>query len=115
MADEQRTLALGLQSLLFRATGTIPGPIIFGVIFDSICLFWQFDCDRRGNCWVYNNVALGDRAMALALSGIVANFIFSFLAWLSYPKSKTVVEESKSKESNNPTEEEMSSLKDKSL
>ena len=88
MADEQRTLALGLQSLVFRALGSIPGPIVFGVIFDSTCLFWQFDCDRRGNCWVYNNVDLSYRALALALSGVVLNFVFSFLTWLVYPKSR---------------------------
>ena len=89
MADEQRTLALGLQSLIFRAFGSIPGPIVFGVIFDSACLFWQFDCDRRGNCWVYDNLSLSNRALALGLSGVILNFVFSFLSWLVYPKSKT--------------------------
>lgn len=88
MAEEQRTLALGVQSLVFRALGSIPGPIVFGVIFDSTCLFWQFECDRRGNCWVYDNVQLSDRALALALSGVILNFIFSFLSWLAYPKTK---------------------------
>ena len=88
MAEEQRTLALGVQSLIFRALGSIPGPIVFGVIFDSTCLFWQFDCDRRGNCWVYDNLQLSNRALALALSGVVLNFIFSFLSWLVYPKTK---------------------------
>ena len=88
MADEQRTLALGLQSLIFRAFGSIPGPIVFGVIFDSTCLFWQFDCDRRGNCWVYDNIALSNRALGLALSGVALNFVFTCLSWLLYPKSK---------------------------
>lgn len=88
VADEQRTLALGLQSLIFRAFGSIPGPIVFGVIFDSTCLFWQFDCDRRGNCWVYDNIALSNRALGLALSGVALNFLFTCLSWLLYPKSK---------------------------
>ena len=88
VAEEQRTLALGVQSLVFRALGSIPGPIVFGVIFDSTCLFWQFDCGRRGNCWVYDNLELSNRALALALSGVILNFIFSFLSWLVYPRSK---------------------------
>ena len=88
MAEEQRTLALGVQSLVFRALGSIPGPIVFGVIFDSTCLFWQFDCDRRGNCWVYDNLQLSNRALGLALSGVILNFIFSFLSWFVYPKTK---------------------------
>lgn len=86
VADEQRTLALGIQSLLFRAFGSIPGPIVFGVIFDSACIFWQYDCGRQGNCWVYDNSSLSDRAVALAIIGVVLNFIFSFLCWIVYPK-----------------------------
>ena len=114
MADEQRTLALGLQSLLFRAFGSIPGPIVFGVIIDSACLFWQFDCDRRGNCWVYNNTALGNRAMALALCGVAFNFSFSLLTWVAYPKSKTEVNHKGSNDkSDDPAEEEMNTLHSK--
>lgn len=86
MADEQRTLALGVQSLVFRAFGSIPGPIVFGVIFDSACIFWQYDCGRQGNCWVYDNTSLSQRALALAISGVCLNFIFSFLTWIVYPK-----------------------------
>ena len=57
---------------------------------------------------MYNNITLGNRALALALSGIVLNFIFSFLTWLAYPRrSKTEVEESKS---DNSAKQEMTSL-----
>jgi len=87
VADEQRTLALGAQSVAFRAFGSIPGPIVFGAIFDSACIYWQYACSRRGNCWVYDNSALSQRAVILAMIGIAANFIFSFLAWLFYPKA----------------------------
>ena len=110
MADEQRTLALGLQSLVFRALGSIPGPIVFGVIFDSACLFWQFDCDRRGNCWVYDNTALSNRALALALSGVVLNLIFSFLSWLVYPKSKPEEKSEKTEDKERSDEEERASV-----
>lgn len=87
VADEQRTLALGAQSVAFRAFGSIPGPIIFGAIFDSACIYWQYECSRRGNCWVYNNTFLSQRAVILAVLGIAVNFIFSFLSWLFYPKT----------------------------
>ena len=108
VADEQRTLALGLQSLLFKAFGSIPGPIVFGAIIDSACLFWQFDCDRRGNCWVYDNETLGNRAMALALCGVAFNFFFSVLTWVAYPKSKTELDrEVENNTSENPPEQEM--------
>jgi hypothetical protein len=84
---------------------------VFGVIIDSACLFWQFDCDRRGNCWVYNNIALGNRAMALALCGVAFNFSFSLLTWVAYPKGKTELDhEVSNNKSEDPTEEEMTTL-----
>ena len=37
----QRSLALGLQTLLIRGIGTVPGPIIFGYLIDITCLLWR--------------------------------------------------------------------------
>lgn len=91
VADEQRSLALGMQSVAFRAFGSIPGPIVFGAIFDSACIYWQFECSRRGNCWVYDNQHLSQRAVILAFLGIATNFTFSLLSWIFYPK-QTVME-----------------------
>ena len=34
-ADEQRNLALGLQSVFSRMLGSIPGPILVGTLFDA--------------------------------------------------------------------------------
>lgn len=86
VADEQRTLALGVQSAAFRLVGAIPGPPIFGAIFDTACIYWQYECSQRGNCWVYNNIHLSQRAVSLAVLGIGTNFLFSLLSWLFYPK-----------------------------
>ena len=79
MADEQRTLALGAQSLMFRA---------FGSIFDSACIFWQYECGRRGNCWVYDSTNLNQRALSLTISRVFLYFIFAFLCWLVYPRKE---------------------------
>ena len=85
MADEQRSLALGVQSVFFRVFGAIPGPIAFGAIIDSGCIYWQYECNRRGNCWVYENSILGIRALAIVLSGLILNVLFSILCWIFYP------------------------------
>ena len=82
---EQRSLALGLQSVLWRALGSIPGPIIFGVIFDASCVYWQFDCGRRGNCWVYNNNLISLRAFFITTTGVLVNFVLMLLCWIFYP------------------------------
>ena len=92
VADEQRTLALGVQSVLFRILGSIPAPIVFGAIFDAACVYWQFECNQRGNCWVYDNSKLSQGVLLLAMLGIGANFILSFLSWIVYPK-KTASEQ----------------------
>ena len=85
MAEEQRSLALGVQSVFFRLFGAIPGPIVFGAIIDSGCIYWQFECGRRGNCWVYDTSVLGIRGLSLSLSGIFLNVILCIFCWLFYP------------------------------
>lgn len=87
MAEQQRTLALGFQSVFLRLFGFIPGPIIIGAIFDSACILWQDECGDRGSCWVYENTRLSVGALSSALIGIFLNFVFTFICWLVYPKT----------------------------
>lgn len=101
MEDEQRHLSLGVASFISRILGTIPGPLITGAIFDSACLLrnqLQEQCGLAGNCLVYDNYALSVRSMSLLIVGFVLSAIFSFLAWLSYPKAKPKEEEHEAKE-----------------
>jgi hypothetical protein len=41
---EERSLALGLQSIILRLIGSIPGPILFGFVVDKVCLLWEPAC-----------------------------------------------------------------------
>ena len=99
VAEEQRSLALGVQSILWRAVGSIPGPLLYGVIFDTSCIYWQEECGRRGNCWVYNNDSISIRTFSLSLFGVAVNTVFMILCWVFYPpvtcskKSKETSEE----------------------
>ena len=88
VAEEQRTLALGVQSVSFRIFGSIPGPIVFGAILDSACIYWQRECGSQGNCWVYDNQQISFRLLFLAVSGLLANCVFTFLTWVLYPKKQ---------------------------
>ena len=74
-----------MQSVSFRIFGSVPGPIAFGAVIDSGCVYWQYECQRRGNCWVYNNKVLGIRAFSIAISGLILNLVFSVLCWIFYP------------------------------
>ncbi len=105
VAEEQRSLALGVQSVLWRTLGSIPGPILFGVIFDSSCVYWQYDCGRRGNCWVYNNEEISTRAFAITIIGVIINVVLMLLCWIFYPPitCKQPDEEEELKGIKNPT------------
>ena len=87
VADDQRSFALGLQSSIFRVFGSIPGPLLFGAIFDSVCLKWEDVCGRNGNCWIYDNVGLSRGSFYLALPCVFVSAVLSFLAWVFYPKN----------------------------
>ncbi len=98
VAEQQRALALGLQSVVWRTFGSIPGPILFGGLFDSACIYWQDECGRRGNCWVYENTDLSERALSVGVIGVFFNFLFSFLCWLVYPRKNEVETQERGKE-----------------
>ena len=88
VADDQRALALGVQSAMFRLLGAIPGPLIFGALFDYACLSWQVECGQRGNCWLYNSDQLSYSAIGVGIPCNIIACICFFLAWLTFPKKK---------------------------
>ena len=89
VADDQRSLALGVQSAIWRFLGTVPGPLIFGALFDVACLQWQDPCEGdRGNCWVYDNTKLSIYAMSFGVPCLVLAAVLFFFAWLTYPKDR---------------------------
>lgn len=93
MTDEQRTLALGIQSFLYRALGTVPGPIAFGAIFDTVCLLFRFECGGVGNCWLYDNPVLAYALTGLSICALFLSIIFQSLALFTFPKKSPKEEE----------------------
>ena len=43
MELSQRSLSLGIQTILLRAVGTVPGPVAFGFVMDTTCVLWRND------------------------------------------------------------------------
>ncbi len=70
---------------MFRVFGSIPGPLIFGAIIDSGCVYSQEECGRIANCWVYDNNLLRVRAYIFFTLGIVACLVCTLLSWVFYP------------------------------
>lgn len=46
------------ELISFFFTGTIPGPILFGAVFDMVCFVWSENCGETASCWIYDNFGL---------------------------------------------------------
>ena len=79
-------MALGFQSTVWRVFGALPGPLVFGAIFDSTCQFWQEECGVQGNCWVYDNSKLSLYLTVMALPCVFVAIVLFVLAFFTYPK-----------------------------
>ena len=93
-----------------RLVGFVPGPILFGTVVDSTCLFWQHECGQRGNCWVYDRSTLSTRVIVLATGTILwyvvsgayeppkaahmLLVVFIILCWFVYPCEKATIRNS---------------------
>ncbi|XP_029635260.1 solute carrier organic anion transporter family member 4A1-like [Octopus sinensis] len=82
--QKQRSFGLGIQWILARCFGSIPGPIMFGKMIDLTCQFWQQTCQENGSCYVYDNERMGLYLMALTLVVKALSCLFFFLALLMY-------------------------------
>ncbi|XP_071804679.1 solute carrier organic anion transporter family member 1B3-like [Asterias amurensis] len=65
--DDDRSLAIGLSSLMMRLLGVIPSPLIFGAAIQQACLLLQSSCGETGNCLLYDIVHFRTVYFALPL------------------------------------------------
>ncbi|XP_057684482.1 solute carrier organic anion transporter family member 4A1-like isoform X1 [Corythoichthys intestinalis] len=82
--DSQRSFGLGIQWIVVRTLGGIPGPIAFGSMIDISCLLWQDQCGEQGSCYLYQNSAMSQYTL---LAGVIYKFlgvIFFMLASILY-------------------------------
>lgn len=84
---KQRSLALGIQCMLLRILGTIPGPIIFGITIDSTCILWDInECGIKGACWIYNNIRMAHMLVAISVTcKVITIFFIGFAIFLYKP------------------------------
>lgn len=54
-SQEMNSIGLGMKQFFMNAFGTIPGPILFGWIIDSTCIYWHTDQNEQSVCKIYNN------------------------------------------------------------
>nr|XP_021409245.1 solute carrier organic anion transporter family member 4A1 [Lonchura striata domestica] len=84
VSDRQRSFALGIQWIVVRTLGGIPGPIAFGSMVDKSCLLWQDQCGEQGSCYVYQNSAMSRYTLVAGLVYKVLGTTFFIVACLLY-------------------------------
>ncbi|XP_044604137.2 solute carrier organic anion transporter family member 4A1 isoform X1 [Equus asinus] len=84
VCDQQRSFALGIQWIVVRTLGSIPGPIAFGWLIDKACLLWQDQCGQRGSCFLYHNAAMSQYMLIAGLVYKVLGFLFFAAACVLY-------------------------------
>ena len=63
-----RSLALGIQWLLIRLLGTIPGPVAMGKLFDNSCQEWKKGCDGTNqHCIIYSSENISSSVLTLTV------------------------------------------------
>nr|XP_057941603.1 solute carrier organic anion transporter family member 4A1 [Doryrhamphus excisus]XP_057941604.1 solute carrier organic anion transporter family member 4A1 [Doryrhamphus excisus]XP_057941605.1 solute carrier organic anion transporter family member 4A1 [Doryrhamphus excisus] len=108
--DSQRSFGLGIQWIIVRTFGGIPGPIAFGSMIDISCLLWQDQCGDQGSCYVYQNSAMSRYTLVAGIIYKVLGTVFFLLASILYqppPESPQ-----SSCQNTNPESGDMSNLKD---
>jgi len=94
--EKLRSFALGMQWLIIRALGSIPGPIMFGSIIDSVCLLWQKRrCDgTQGSCWVYDSDELTFNVIIICICvKVVSIILFSCACYFYKPPLESADEQ----------------------
>ena len=87
----ERPVGMGVQNVIFRGLGTIPGPIIFGLVIDSVCLLQDEDCgEETGTCAEYDNE---DMRLYLFVLAAVSKVLACLAYYLSYTDFKSPREE----------------------
>ena len=94
---------MGLQTLLIRGIGTVPGPIIFGYLIDITCLLWHNTIDESqlsqksdifasikssgSSCRVYDNTTMSQNVMFVSLGWKSMSTLFMAIALYFSKKS----------------------------
>ena len=81
-----RSLALGIQWLLVRLLGTIPGPVAMGKLFDNSCQVWREGCDgNTEHCYDYSSdiISINILTLTAICKGLSIAFFLSGVRYLN--------------------------------
>ncbi|KAL1424678.1 hypothetical protein MTO96_019968 [Rhipicephalus appendiculatus] len=83
LEEDIKSTGIGVNYVLMRIFGTIPGPIVFGHLIDRSCILWQSTCSGgTGACAIYENSAMGVNLFRVMIVVKSAAIMFFFCASL---------------------------------
>lgn len=78
---EDKSLAIGIQFMLFRVLAWLPGPMLYGSTIDSTCIQWENKCERKAACRYYNLDLFRARYIGLQMLFQSAAFLFFLMTY----------------------------------
>ncbi|XP_034137530.1 solute carrier organic anion transporter family member 5A1-like [Drosophila guanche] len=109
---EDKTIALGIGSMLFSVLSFIPSPIVFGWILDSYCLVWGKTCSTKGNCWLYDTSSLRYTMNLVSATLILVGSFWHIAVWY-YAKDVKIFDDEEVKKNPQKEEPEITELMEK--
>ncbi|XP_067932980.1 solute carrier organic anion transporter family member 4C1-like [Watersipora subatra] len=88
-----RTYGVAVQTTIVKFLGSVPGPLLLGVVMDTSCIIWQDTDGTKGSCWVYDHKKLALGVLGFSLAIKVLSLTFGSLAIAVYKPPTTEVHE----------------------
>ncbi|XP_077402025.1 solute carrier organic anion transporter family member 2B1 isoform X2 [Vanacampus margaritifer] len=54
VSAQDKSLAVGIQYMLFRVLAFMPCPVVYGSVIDSTCVLWDRKCGKQTSCLYYD-------------------------------------------------------------
>ncbi|XP_051903056.1 solute carrier organic anion transporter family member 2B1 isoform X1 [Hippocampus zosterae] len=54
VSAQDKSLAVGIQYMLFRVLAFMPCPVLYGFVIDSACVLWDRECGKQTSCLYYD-------------------------------------------------------------
>ncbi|XP_053382717.1 solute carrier organic anion transporter family member 2B1-like [Mercenaria mercenaria] len=80
--DKDRAMAVGLQSFLMALLVFLPAPIVYGGVFDSLCLLWKSTCSGKGACLLYDVTEMRYKLVGINVGLIVIGLLLTCVTCL---------------------------------
>lgn len=90
---DQKSLAVAVGSFWHSLFVSIPYPIIYGKIFDFCCLVWSKECNKRGNCWLYDTEKLRYVYHGVSIALIALGSVFDLIMIFLSPRLKNLYDD----------------------